>query len=156
VEAVAVRSAEEMHRTALEHAREATVVVKAAAVADYRPVAPSLKKVKRTGGRLTLELEATPDILADLAREKGNRILVGFAAETENVAENARAKLAAKGADIVVANDVTAEGAGFDSETNIVSIFSRDGRQLDLPRMTKLDVANRVLDEVLRLRTSAP
>jgi len=155
VERVSVRSTGEMHRAVLERVAECTVVVKAAAVADYRPATPQRKKMKRSEGRVALELEPTPDILAELARQKGERILVGFAAETDRVAENAREKLAAKGVDMVVANDVTTDGAGFDSDTNIVSIFTRDGRQIDLPKMPKFDVANRILDEVLRLRHSS-
>jgi phosphopantothenoylcysteine decarboxylase/phosphopantothenate--cysteine ligase len=152
VECIQVRTAEEMHRVVLQRAAECTVVIKAAAVADYRPVAQHAKKIKRGTGRFLLELEPTPDILADLAREKGDRILVGFAAETDHVAEHAREKLAAKRADLIVANDVTQEGAGFDQDTNIVSLFARDGRELSLPRMSKFDVASRVLDEVLLLR----
>jgi len=152
VELISVRSAEEMHRAVLARAAESTVVIKAAAVADYRPVAPQAKKIKRGAARLMLELEPTPDILADVAREKGDRILVGFAAETDHVAEHAREKLAAKRADLIVANDVLQQGAGFDQDTNIVSLFIRDGREITLPRMSKFDVANRVLDEVLRLR----
>ncbi len=152
VELVSVRTTEEMYRAVLERATECTVVIKAAAVADYRPVSPHSKKLKRGAGRLTLELEPTPDILSELAREKGDRILVGFAAETDHVSEHAREKLRAKRADLIVANDVTQEGAGFDRETNIVSLFARDGRELSLPRMSKFDVANRILDEVLRLR----
>lgn len=152
-ELVRVTTAEEMHRAVLKHVETATVVVKAAAVADYRPVAPETKKIKRSGReRMTLELEPTPDILADVARQKGSRILVGFAAETGDVAARAREKLAAKGVDLMVANDVTAEGAGFDGDTNVVSIFARDGRHADLPQMSKYEVALRVLDEVLRLR----
>ena len=88
-----------------------------------------------------------------VAKNKGNRLIVGFAAETERVAENARKKLTAKNADIIVANDVTAEGAGFDVDTNIVTLFSRDGRDLPLPRMSKTEVAQRILDEVVRLRS---
>ncbi len=153
VERVSVRTTEEMHRAVLDRAASCTVIIKAAAVADYRPAAAQPKKMKRTGGRATIELEPTPDILADLARSKGSRILVGFAAETDRVAENAREKLRAKGADMIVANDVTREGAGFDAETNIVSIFTRDGRAVDVPQMSKFDVANRVLDEILRLRS---
>lgn len=154
-ELVRVNTAEEMHRAVLQHAGRATVVVKAAAVADYRPVTPETRKIKRSGGgRITLELEPTPDILADVARQKGTRILVGFAAETNDVAAHAREKLAAKGVDLMVANDVTAEGAGFDGDTNVVSIFTRDGRQLDLPQMSKFEVALRVLDEVVRLRNA--
>ncbi len=152
-ELVRVTTAEEMHRAVLKHAEAATVVVKAAAVADYRPVAPETKKIKRSGReRITLELEPTPDILADVARHKGSRILVGFAAETGEVAAHAREKLAAKNVDLMVANDVTAEGAGFDGDTNVVSIFARDGRQVDLPQMSKYEVALRVLDEALRLK----
>lgn len=153
---VAVRTAEEMHRAVLEHLAGATIVIKAAAVADYRPVMPQSKKIKRDAGRLTVEFEPTPDILADVARMKGSRIVVGFAAETDDVAAHARAKLAAKGVDMIVANDVTQEGAGFDVETNVVTLFTRDARESTLPRLGKLDVANRILDEVLRLRQGAP
>jgi phosphopantothenoylcysteine decarboxylase/phosphopantothenate--cysteine ligase len=151
-ERISVRSTEEMHRAVLAHLSSASIVIMAAAVADYRPVAPRSEKIKRETERLTLELEATPDILADVSGIRGERILVGFAAETGNVAENARKKLAAKAADLIVANDVTAEGAGFDLDTNVVTLYSRDGREIPLPRMTKLDVAHRVLDQVLELR----
>ncbi len=150
VERISVRATEEMSRVVLQRAAECSVVIKAAAVADFRPATPQPHKMKR--GRVTLTLEPTPDILADLARQKGGRILVGFAAETERVAENARGKLLSKGVDMVVANDVTADGAGFDGDTNVVSIFTRDGRHVDLPKMSKFEVANQVLDEVLRLR----
>lgn len=151
-EFVPVRTTEEMHRAVLEHARSATVVIMAAAVADFRPAAPQAKKIKRTQDRMTLELEATPDILGDLAREKGSRILVGFAAETDRVAENARAKLEAKGIDLLVANDVTRADAGFDVDTNVVTLFARDAEPVELPRLTKREVADRVLDAVVRLR----
>ncbi len=155
VEHIAVRTTEEMHRAVLDRAAECTVIVKAAAVADYRPVAPQEKKIKRGPERFSVELEPTPDILADLARQKGDRILVGFAAETDRVAEHAREKLAAKRVDLIVANDVTQDGAGFDQPTNIVTLFTRDGRELSLPRMSKFEVANRVLDEVLHLRNAS-
>jgi phosphopantothenoylcysteine decarboxylase / phosphopantothenate---cysteine ligase len=154
VERVSVRTTEEMHRAVLDRAAETTVIIKAAAVADYRPAVVRSRKMKRAEGSADIELEPTPDILAGLARNKGNRILVGFAAETDRVAENAREKLLAKGADMIVANDVTQAGAGFDAETNIVSIFTRDGRAVDIPQMSKFDVANRVLDEILRLRSA--
>lgn len=152
-EVVSVRTAEEMRRAVLERGREANVIIMAAAVADYRPAAPQAKKLKREGGRVALELEPTADILAEVAREKEARILVGFAAETEELEQNAREKLRRKGADIIVANDVTQPGAGFDVDTNIVTIFSRDGNTIQLPQMSKLDVAHRILDEVQRLRT---
>jgi phosphopantothenoylcysteine decarboxylase/phosphopantothenate--cysteine ligase len=124
----------------------------AAAVADYRPVTPETKKMKRSDGRVTLELESTPDILAGIARNKGERIVVGFAAETDHVAEHARAKLESKQADVIVANDVTAEGAGFDHETNIITLYSRDGSEKAFPRMAKIDAAHRILDRILELR----
>jgi len=155
VDWVPVRTAEEMRSALLERAAEANVVIMAAAVADYRPAAPYATKLKRGDGSLTLELEPTPDILADLARTKGACVLVGFAAETDHVAENAKGKLARKGADMIVANDVTQEGAGFDVDTNIVTIFLRDGREIPLPQMTKLEVANRILDCVLETKTGA-
>jgi len=152
VELIPVRTTGEMRRAVLDRAENCSVVVKAAAVADFAPVARQGKKIKRGASRLSLELEPTPDILAELGGQKGHRVLVGFAAETDHVGENAREKLASKKLDVVVANDVTQEGAGFDSDTNIVSIFTRDGREIPLPKMSKLEVAHRVLDEVLRLR----
>ena len=152
VERILVRTADEMHHSVLEHFSACSIAILAAAVADYRPAERHAVKIKRTRSPLTLSFEATPDILADVARVKGDRILVGFAAETDHVAENARKKLSAKNADLIVANDVSAEGAGFDLETNVVTLFSRDNRELALPRMTKREVAQRILDEVLRLR----
>jgi phosphopantothenoylcysteine decarboxylase/phosphopantothenate--cysteine ligase len=109
--------------------------------------------MKRSKEPLTLSLEPTPDILASVARNKGQRLVVGFAAETDHVAENARKKLAAKNADLIVANDVTAKGAGFDQDTNVVTLFPRDARDLALPRMHKSEVAQRILDELVRLRS---
>jgi phosphopantothenoylcysteine decarboxylase/phosphopantothenate--cysteine ligase len=161
VERIAVRSTAEMHSAVMAHLGPATIVVMAAAVADYRLAAPHSEKIKRGGERLILELEPTLDILADVARAKGDRMVVGFAAETDHVADHAQQKLAAKAADMIVANDVTAEGAGFDHDTNVVTIFTRDGRQIALPRMDKHEVANRIFNRVLELRgahavTAAP
>jgi len=152
VERVEVRSAEEMLGAVQAQFPECTIAILAAAVADYRVAGRSDSKIKRTQEPLTLQLEPNPDILATVARGKGERLVVGFAAETENVAENARKKLAQKNADLIVANDITADGAGFDVDTNIVTLFSGDGRDLPLPRLTKAEVAQRILDEVLRLR----
>ena len=152
VDWVPVRTAEEMRGRVMERAGESDVVIMAAAVADYRLAAVHPRKLKRGEGSLTLELESTPDILAELGREKGRRVLVGFAAETDHVAENAKAKLERKGADILVANDVTQEGAGFDTDTNIVTLYVRGGREQALPQMNKFDVANRVLDQVLEIQ----
>jgi len=151
VERVSVRTAEEMHRAVLAHLADAAIVIMAAAVADYRPVSPYPGKIKRGSGGLTIEFEATPDILADVSRVAGERILVGFAAETEHVAEHAREKLAAKSVDLIVANDVTAKGAGFDHDTNIVTLFLRDGREIPLPKLAKFEVANRILDAVFQM-----
>jgi phosphopantothenoylcysteine decarboxylase / phosphopantothenate---cysteine ligase len=155
VDWIPVRSTEEMRNAVRERAGEADIVIMAAAVSDYRPAATETKKLKRGRERLILELEPTPDILAELGREKGGRILVGFAAETDHVAENARGKLARKGADMIVANDVTQEGAGFDTDTNIVTLYLRDGREIALPKMSKFDVANRILDQAVEVQRLA-
>ncbi|HWZ98509.1 MAG TPA: bifunctional phosphopantothenoylcysteine decarboxylase/phosphopantothenate--cysteine ligase CoaBC [Candidatus Dormibacteraeota bacterium] len=153
VERVSVRTALEMHRAVRQHFSEASVGIFAAAVADYRPTEQLSQKIKRSKEPLAVRLEPNPDILADVAAEKGSRLVVGFAAETDHVAENARKKLSAKNADLIVANDVTAEGAGFDLDTNVVTLLARDGRDLPLPKMTKREVAERILDEIVRLRS---
>jgi phosphopantothenoylcysteine decarboxylase / phosphopantothenate---cysteine ligase len=153
VERINVRSAEEMHRVVVAKFPDSSVAIFAAAVADYRPAASRAQKIKRDTEPFTLSLEPTPDILASVARNKGDKLVVGFAAETQNLAENARKKLASKNADLMVANDVTAEGAGFDHETNVVTLFARDGREQPLPRMEKREVAQHILDEVIRLRS---
>jgi phosphopantothenoylcysteine decarboxylase/phosphopantothenate--cysteine ligase len=155
VQLVSVRSTEQMHRAVLEHFARATALIMAAAVADYRPVTPQTKKMKRVDGRLTLELESTPDILADVARDKADRIIIGFAAETERVAEHARGKLESKHADLIVANDVTAEGAGFDYDTNVITLYLRDGSEKAFSRMPKIDAAHRILDQLSELRRNA-
>ena len=152
VERIRVRTADEMQRAVTEKISGCSVAIFAAAVADYRPTYQAPEKIKRSKEPLAVQLQPTPDILASAAKSKGDRLIVGFAAETQNVAENARKKLAAKNADIIVANDVAAEGAGFDHDTNVVTLFSRDGRDLALPKMTKSEVAQRILDEVLRLK----
>ncbi len=153
VHRIDVRTADEMHRAVAEKFPECSIAIFAAAVADYRPVAKLEQKIKRDKEPVTLSLQPTTDILASVAKNKGERLVVGFAAETQAVAENARKKLVAKNADMIVANDVTAEGAGFDHDTNIVTLFARDGRDLPLPRMSKSEVAQRILDEVVRLRS---
>lgn len=149
-----VRTAAEMLNAVQRHFAEATTAIFAAAVADYRPAEAAAHKIKKTGGEFTLRLAPNPDILATVARKKGDRLIVGFAAETDRVAENARKKLQEKDADLIVANDVTAAGAGFDVDTNVVTLFARDGRDLALPKLTKREVADRILDEVVRLSAS--
>jgi phosphopantothenoylcysteine decarboxylase/phosphopantothenate--cysteine ligase len=147
-----VRSAAEMRAAVIARFPECSIAILAAAVADYRPAVHAREKIKRGRESITVELEPTSDILATVAREKAHRLVVGFAAETDHVAENARKKLAAKNADLIVANDVTAEGAGFDVDTNIVTLFAADGRDLALPKLPKAEVAQRILDEIVRLR----
>ena len=133
----------------------ASVVVAAAAVSDYRPAQASPAKLKKTEGPLRLELVRTPDILKALGEAKGARLLVGFAAETEDVVANARRKLETKNLDLIVANDVTAPGAGFGGSTNAVVLLRRDGKRTDVPLASKREVAERILDEVIALRTGA-
>jgi phosphopantothenoylcysteine decarboxylase/phosphopantothenate--cysteine ligase len=155
VDWVPVRTTEQMHQAVRERAPEADIVVMAAAVSDYRPSATHQTKLKRGDGGLTLTLEPTPDILAELGNEKGKRVLIGFAAETNNVAENARAKLVRKSADMIVANDVTLEGAGFDTDTNIVTMYLPDAPEIALPKLNKFDVANRIFDQALLIRKNS-
>ena len=154
VRVLRARSAEEMRVAVLREIERASVFVAAAAVADYRPAARAEGKIKKSAAALTLTLEPTPDILAEVAGSRRDGLLVvGFAAETDNVVENARDKLLRKNLDAVVANDITQDGAGFDAETNIITLLARDReRPAALPLMSKLDAAHRVLDEVVRLR----
>ena len=148
-----VESAEEMRRAVLSRGAEATMIIKAAAVADYRLAQPATEKMKRKGV-MSLELEPTADILAELgAARKGSQILIGFAAETSNALENARQKLAAKGVDAIVVNDVSRPGIGFDSERNAVSIVMRE-RVIEVPESSKWEVAHRVLDAAVELRNA--
>jgi phosphopantothenoylcysteine decarboxylase/phosphopantothenate--cysteine ligase len=150
-------SAEEMRAAVLKELGGATVFIAAAAVADYRPASRAESKIKKSSDALTLALEPTPDILAEVSRTRRNGLLVfGFAAETERVVEHARDKLRRKNLDAVVANDLTQAGAGFDAETNVITLLARDREEpATLPLMSKLDAAHRILDEVLRLRRTA-
>ena len=149
-ELIRVETANQMHDAVLSLLSQATIVIKTAAVSDYRPKAPARQKLKRTGP-ISLELEPTIDILAELASRKTSQLIVGFAAETENVLENARKKLAKKSLDAIVVNDVSREGIGFDSDRNAVSILTKD-EVVQVPETTKWEVAQRVLDQVVKLR----
>ena len=149
-EVVAVETAEEMRQAVLSRMAEATIIIKAAAVADYKPKQHSQQKIKRRGA-LSLELEPTSDILAEVASKRGSRIVVGFAAETENVLENARRKLAGKALDAIVVNDVSRKGIGMDSERNAVTIITPT-ETIDVPETSKWEVAHRVLDAVVRIK----
>lgn len=154
VRVVRALSAVEMHDAVMSEIGAASVFIAAAAVADYRPAARAGSKIKKSASSLTLTLEPTPDILAEVGRARTNGLLVfGFAAETDALVENARSKLIRKNLDAVVANDLTMEGAGFDTDTNIITLITRDREQpATLPLMSKLDAAHRILDEVARLR----
>src|SRR6185312_10546734 len=126
------------------------IVIKTAAVTDYRPKSAADQKIKRKGA-LSLELEPTSDILAEVARSKSSQLIIGFAAETENVLENARKKLLSKALDAIVVNDVSREGVGFDSDRNAVTIITHSD-VIDVPETTKWEVAQRVLDQAVRLK----
>jgi phosphopantothenoylcysteine decarboxylase/phosphopantothenate--cysteine ligase len=149
-EVTRVESAEQMRDAVLHLLPQATIVVKTAAVSDYRAKDTSGQKIKRKGP-MTLELEATPDILKELALKRQNQIIVGFAAETENVLENARQKLVSKNLDAIVVNDVSREGVGFDSDRNAVTIISQD-EVIEVPETSKWEVAQRVLDQISKVR----
>ena len=154
VRIVRAASAEEMRDAVMKEINEATVFIAAAAVADYRPASRATSKIKKSEAALSIELVPTPDILAEVAGARHNGLLViGFAAETGDVLENAQDKLRRKQLDAIVANDITREGAGFDVETNIITLIARDtDAPVALPLMSKLEAAHRILDEVLRLR----
>ncbi len=152
---VPVETAEEMREAVLHHAARATVIVKAAAVADYRTKAPSATKIKGKHD-LTLELTPNPDILREVAATARDAFVVGFAAETHDVAANARTKLEAKGVDLLVVNDVSQRGIGFEAEDNEVTLLDRWGGNRALPRMPKADVADAILSHALALRAAQP
>jgi phosphopantothenoylcysteine decarboxylase/phosphopantothenate--cysteine ligase len=154
VRCVNVKTAEEMRQALLREFAGASLLFMAAAVADYRPKKTAAQKLKKKEGALSLELERTVDILRELMRRRKKQFVVGFAAETENLRENAERKLREKGLDMVVANDVARADAGFETETNAVLILDAHGVQ-ELPLMTKEEVADRVLDRALELRAYA-
>jgi phosphopantothenoylcysteine decarboxylase/phosphopantothenate--cysteine ligase len=149
-EVTRVETAEQMHAAVVKLLPESTIVVKTAAVSDFRAKSAEGQKIKRKGP-MSLELEPTADILAELGRNKTSQIIVGFAAETENVLENARKKLTSKSLDAIVVNDVSREGVGFDSDRNAVTIITHD-EVVEVPETSKWEVAQRVLDQVGKLR----
>jgi phosphopantothenoylcysteine decarboxylase/phosphopantothenate--cysteine ligase len=161
VRLVTAISAEEMRAAVIKEMPQATLFIAAAAVADYRPVKRAPGKIKKTEGNLTLELERTPDILAEVAASRREGlIVVGFAAETDDVLRHAQEKLRRKNLDMIVANDITREGAGFDTQTNVITLIARDGggggdgdAPVELPLMSKLEAAHHILDGVVRLRS---
>ena len=151
VEAIAVETAREMFDAVKALFPAVDIVIKAAAVADFRPCRPAKEKIKKDGAGLFLELERTEDILGYLGEQKGKQILVGFAAETREAVKNAQKKLARKNLDLIVVNDLTEEGAGFEVDTNVATLLFRDGNVLKLNKMTKDELAGVILDEIVKL-----
>jgi phosphopantothenoylcysteine decarboxylase / phosphopantothenate---cysteine ligase len=151
IELVNVESADEMYHAVLNYFDQADVVIKTAAVADYRPKITYDHKVKKQAGDSSIELERTKDILLELGKRKKKQVLIGFAAETENVEEYARKKLSSKNADMIVANNVKTEGAGFGTDTNIVTLFKKSGSVTEVPLMSKSAVAKKIIEEVTSL-----
>jgi phosphopantothenoylcysteine decarboxylase/phosphopantothenate--cysteine ligase len=152
VELIPVQTAVEMRKAVLDRLEQATIIIKAAAVADYHRANPPQQKVKKTAARMSLELDPTPDILAEVGRKKGDRLLVGFAAETENLIEEARRKLQSKNCDMVVANLVAQTGIGFESDENEVTLLLSTGETIPVARASKASIAQRIFDEMLKLR----
>ena len=154
VKAIHVHTAQEMRRAVLDHMAETTIIIKAAAVADYYAADIPKQKLKKTATRLSLELDPTPDILAEIGQQKGDRLLIGFAAETHNLIEEARRKMISKKCDMVVANYVNNESIGFESDRNEVEIISRSGEIVHAGPADKREIAEKILDRVAMLRLS--
>jgi phosphopantothenoylcysteine decarboxylase/phosphopantothenate--cysteine ligase len=152
VAVVNVRTAREMREAVLESLAAADIVIKAAAVADFEVSRVAPQKLKKTAARVTLELDPTPDILAELGRNKRDYLLVGFAAETENLQQEARRKLQQKNCDMVVGNLVGGPDSGFETDENEVILALKTGETITLPRAPKREVADRIFDQVLKLR----
>ncbi len=152
VQVIHVKTAVEMRNAVMANLADATIVVKSAAVADYHLSHVPQHKIKKTAMRMSLELEPTPDILAELGHKKGDRLLIGFAAETEKLIESARQKLESKNCDLVVANLVNQDGTGFESDQNEVVLVLRTGETIPLARAPKREIADRIFDQVLKLR----
>lgn len=152
VQLLRVRTAADMRDAVMSILPDATIIVKAAAVADYHVSSPPKQKIKKTAARMSLELDPTPDILAEVGRRKGDRLLIGFAAETEGLVQEARRKLESKNADMVVANLVNREGTGFESDENEVTLVMRTGEAVPLPRGTKREIADLIFNHALTLR----
>jgi len=152
VQVIPVKTALEMRDAVLSHLKEASIIVKSAAVADYHLASVPKHKVKKTAMRMSLELDPTPDILAEIGRIKGDRLLIGFAAETENLIQSARQKLESKNCDMVVGNLVNQDGTGFEADQNEVVLVLRTGDNIPLPRAPKREIADRIFDQIMKLR----
>ena len=154
MQVVHVQTAVEMRAAVMEHLEAASIIVKAAAVADYHVAQVPVRKIKKTPTRMSLELDPTPDILAEVGRGKGDRLLIGFAAETDNLLEEARRKMESKNCDMVVANLVNQDGTGFEADDNEVVLVLRTGETIGLKKAPKREIAERIFDQVLKLRRS--
>jgi phosphopantothenoylcysteine decarboxylase/phosphopantothenate--cysteine ligase len=152
VKVIQVRSAVEMRDAVIGHLEESSIIIKAAAVADYYLSTVPQLKMKKTAARLPLELDPTPDILAEVGQKKGDRVLIGFAAETDHLIDEARRKMMTKNCDMVVANLVGQEGTGFEADLNEVTILTRAGETIHAGPAEKSEIAERILDQILRLR----
>ena len=154
-EVIHVRTAAEMREAVFANLEPATVVIKCAAVADFRPSVEAKQKIKKTSARVSMELDPTPDILAELGRKRGDRLLIGFAAETENLEREARRKLETKNCDMIVANLVGRAETGFESDVNEVALALRTGEFIELPKASKREIADQILGQILKLRRAA-
>jgi phosphopantothenoylcysteine decarboxylase/phosphopantothenate--cysteine ligase len=154
IQYIPVRSALQMQEAVLTQLESVSILIMAAAVSDYRPKQKETEKIKKSKSESVLDLQLNPDILAEAGKRKNSRILVGFAAETENLLQGAREKLEKKNLDLIVANDVTLPGAGFEVDTNIVKLLDRSGKVEELPLMTKDDLADRIFDCIALLKKS--
>lgn len=152
VKFIGINSATEMYNEVLKHFDEVDIVIKSAAVADYRPLEKSDKKIKKSDNDMSIPLTRNKDILFELGKIKKNQLLVGFAAETDDLVCNAKNKVCKKNLDFIVANDVTMEKSGFDVDTNTVKIIDKDGTIIQLPNMTKEEVAHNILDHILNIK----
>jgi phosphopantothenoylcysteine decarboxylase/phosphopantothenate--cysteine ligase len=152
VKVISVKTAVEMHDRVMENLEAAGIVIKAAAVADFHLSKVPDQKVKKTAARVSLELDPTPDILAEVGRKKGDRLLIGFAAETQNLVQESRRKLETKNCDMIVGNLVGGAETGFETDQNEVTLVLRTGETISVPRASKREIADRILDQVLRLR----
>jgi phosphopantothenoylcysteine decarboxylase/phosphopantothenate--cysteine ligase len=152
VEVVRVRTALEMRQAVMDHLQQSSIIIKSAAVADYHVAQVPAQKVKKTAAKVSIDLDPTPDILAEVGQKKGDRILIGFAAETQNMVEEARRKMRAKNCDMVVGNLVSQQGIGFDSEQNEVTLVLKSGEVEKISQAPKREIADRILDRIDRLR----
>ena len=149
---ISVESAEEMYDAVMNYSEKVDIIIKTAAVSDYRPTIVYDHKVKKQNGPETIEFTRTKDILSELGKRKEQQILIGFAAETQNMAEYAMDKLQRKNADMIVANNVNRQDSGFGTDTNLVTMYKRDGTSIELPLLSKDEVAEKILEQAMLLK----